>query len=55
MTEDENNNNNNNNNNNRVKEMLTFFNKTISKRTPPGQRQSVQNEGVLFYLFILFI
>ena len=29
----------------RVREMLTFFNKTIAKRTPPGQRQSVQNEG----------
>ena len=25
--------------------MLTFFCKTIAKRTPPGQRQSVQNEG----------
>jgi len=31
--------------------MLTFFNKTIAKRTPPGQRQSVQNEGMLFFLF----
>ena len=28
-----------------VKEMITFFCKTITKRTPPGQRQSVQNEG----------
>lgn len=25
--------------------MLTFFNKTIVKRTPPGQRQTVQHEG----------
>lgn len=25
--------------------MITFFNKTIAKRTPLGQRQSVQNEG----------
>jgi len=25
--------------------MLSFFSKTIAKRTPPGQRQSVQNEG----------
>jgi len=30
-----------------VREMLTFFNKTIAKRTPLGQRQSVQNEGNL--------
>ena len=30
---------------NRVKEMITFFTKTITKRTPLGQRQSVQNEG----------
>lgn len=30
-----------------VKEMITFFDKTIAKRTPPGQRQSVQNEGNL--------
>ena len=29
-----------------VKEMITFFSKTIAKRTPPGQRQSVQNEGI---------
>jgi hypothetical protein len=26
--------------------MITFFNKTIAQRTPPGQRQSVQNEGM---------
>lgn len=25
--------------------MITFFNKTIAKRTDLGQRQSVQNEG----------
>jgi synaptobrevin family protein YKT6 len=30
-----------------VKEMITFFDKTIAKRTQPGQRQSVQNEGEL--------
>ena len=29
----------------RVREMITFFTKTITKRTPLGQRQSVQNEG----------
>jgi len=28
-----------------VREMITFFNKTITKRTPPGQRQSVENQG----------
>lgn len=28
-----------------VREFITFFSKTIAKRTPPGQRQSVQNEG----------
>lgn len=27
--------------------MITFFCKTIAKRTPLGQRQSVQNEGTL--------
>lgn len=26
--------------------MITFFNKTIAKRTPYGQRQSVQNQGI---------
>ena len=30
----------------RVKEMISFFSKTVAKRTPPGQRQSVQNEGI---------
>lgn len=29
----------------RIKEMCTFFSKTIVKRTQPGQRQSVQHEG----------
>lgn len=28
-----------------IKEMSTFFSKTIVKRTQPGQRQSVQHEG----------
>ena len=32
-----------------VREMITFFSKTIAKRTPPGQRQSVQNEGFSLY------
>lgn len=26
--------------------MITFFTKTITKRTPLGQRQTVQNEGI---------
>jgi synaptobrevin family protein YKT6 len=28
-----------------IKEMTTFFSKTIVKRTQPGQRQTVQHEG----------
>lgn len=35
----------------RVKEMITFFDKTIAKRTPLGQRQSVQNQGSYSFLF----
>ena len=38
-----------------VREMLTFFSKTIAKRTPLGQRQSVQNEGIMNYSLILSI
>ena len=30
--------------------MITFFTKTITKRTPLGQRQSVQNEGSRNYI-----
>jgi synaptobrevin homolog YKT6 len=26
--------------------MITFFSKTICKRTPPGQRQTVENQGL---------
>jgi hypothetical protein len=36
-----------------VREMIVFFDKTIAKRTPLGQRQSVQNEGVLNSFSIL--
>lgn len=32
--------------------MITFFNKTIAKRSPPGQRQSVQNEGCTIFILI---
>mmetsp|Transcript_38337 Transcript_38337/g.105612 ORF Transcript_38337/g.105612 Transcript_38337/m.105612 type:complete len:200 (+) Transcript_38337:62-661(+) len=35
-----------------VKEMLTFFNKTIAKRTPLGQRQSVQNEEYYVHVYM---
>mmetsp|Transcript_18679 Transcript_18679/g.32404 ORF Transcript_18679/g.32404 Transcript_18679/m.32404 type:complete len:200 (-) Transcript_18679:128-727(-) len=35
-----------------VREMLTFFNKTIAKRTPPGQRQSVQNEEYYVHVYM---
>jgi hypothetical protein len=31
-----------------IKEMVTFFSKTIVKRTPAGQRQTVQHEGESF-------
>ena len=32
--------------------MITFFNKTITKRTPPGQRQSVQNEEYFVHVYM---
>jgi len=35
-----------------VREMLTFFNKTLTKRTPPGQRQSVQNESYYVHIYM---
>jgi len=35
-----------------VREMLTFFSKTIAKRTPPGQRQSVQNEEYYVHVYM---
>eukprot|EP01035_Chromulina_nebulosa_P020805 gene20805-26971_t len=35
-----------------VREMLTFFNKTIAKRTPPGQRQSVQNQDYFVHVYM---
>ena len=28
-----------------VKEFIIFVGRTVAKRTPPGQRQSVQHEG----------
>jgi len=35
-----------------VREMITFFSKTITKRTPPGQRQSVQNEEYYVHVYL---
>mmetsp|Transcript_28492 Transcript_28492/g.39242 ORF Transcript_28492/g.39242 Transcript_28492/m.39242 type:complete len:200 (-) Transcript_28492:164-763(-) len=35
-----------------VREMITFFNKTIAKRTPLGQRQSVQNEEYYVHVYM---
>jgi synaptobrevin family protein YKT6 len=38
-----------------VREMIVFFDKTIAKRTPLGQRQSVQNEGLTFRFLLVFL
>jgi synaptobrevin family protein YKT6 len=35
-----------------VGEMITFFSKTIAKRTPPGQRQSVQNQEYFVHVYL---
>ena len=35
-----------------VKEMITFFSKTITARTPSGQRQSVQNEDYYVHVYL---
>ena len=35
-----------------VREMITFFSKTICKRTPPGQRQTVENQEYLVHVFM---
>jgi len=34
-----------------VKEMLTFFSKTFSKRTAPGQRQSITHESYVVHCY----
>ncbi|KAH6778765.1 SNARE-like superfamily protein [Perilla frutescens var. hirtella] len=34
-----------------VKEFIVFVGRTIAKRTPPNQRQSVQHEGFWYVLF----
>jgi len=35
-----------------VKEMLTFLTKTFTKRTEPGQRQSVTHEGYIVHCYV---
>jgi len=35
-----------------VKEMLTFLTKTFSKRTEPGQRQSITHEGYVVHCYV---
>ncbi|KAL3763443.1 hypothetical protein ACHAWU_002016 [Discostella pseudostelligera] len=35
-----------------VKEMLTFFSKTFSKRTEPGQRQSITHESYVVHCYV---
>lgn len=35
-----------------VKEMLTFFSKTFTKRTEPGQRQSISHESYVVHCYV---
>lgn len=35
-----------------VKEMLTFFSKTFTKRTQPGQRQSITHESYIVHCYV---
>ena len=35
-----------------VKEMLTFFSKTFTKRTEPGQRQSITHEAYVVHCYV---
>ena len=35
-----------------VKEMLTFFSKTFTKRTEPGQRQSIEHESYVVHCYV---
>ncbi|KAL7510070.1 hypothetical protein ACHAXN_007021 [Cyclotella atomus] len=35
-----------------VKEMLTFFSKTFTKRTEPGQRQSIAHESYVVHCYV---
>lgn len=38
-----------------VKEFIVFVGRTVAKRTPPGQRQSVQHEGLKLLILILLV
>jgi hypothetical protein len=38
-----------------VKEFIFFVGRTVAKRTPPGQRQSVQHEGRFQYILSLIL
>lgn len=35
-----------------VKEMITFFSKTFTKRTQPGQRQSITHESYIVHCYV---
>ncbi|KAK9027107.1 hypothetical protein V6N11_066951 [Hibiscus sabdariffa] len=35
-----------------IREFIVFVSRTVAKRTPPGQRQSVQHEGYFLFLAI---
>lgn len=35
-----------------IKEMLTFFSKTFTKRTQPGQRQSITHESYVVHCYV---
>lgn len=36
-----------------VKQFIVFVGRTVAKRTPPDQRQSVQHEGLSFTFILL--
>lgn len=38
-----------------VKEFICFVGRTVAKRTPPDQRQSVQHEGLFFFFYLLIL
>lgn len=37
-----------------VREFIVFVGRTVAKRTPPGQRQSVQHEGLILCNYLSF-
>lgn len=38
-----------------VREFIVFVARTVAKRTPPGQRQSVEHEGPFKFLNFVFV